>query len=105
VKTLPLVAPDGCTLSADGLAAQAGRAEAVRAAVLDVERTAGGVRIAFAPDVDRTVLAAVVATERECCSFLAIDYDEDAKTLDVRSDDPRGPGVLAELAAFFEADR
>jgi hypothetical protein len=103
VKALPLVTPDGCSLSADGLAAQASRAEALRPAVLGVEHSARGLRVAFAPDVDRGAVAMLVATERECCSFLAIDYDEDARMLELRSDDARGPGVLAELAAFFEA--
>jgi hypothetical protein len=102
VKSLPLVTPAGCTLSVDGLAEQAGRAEMLRPAVVGVERTAGGVRVAFAPDVDRGALATLVATERECCSFLAIDYDENARMLELRSDDARGPQVLGQLAAFFE---
>ena len=102
MKSLPLVAPAGCTLSADGLAAQVARAEVLRRAVLGVERAAGGLRVAFAPDVDRGALATLVATERECCSFLAIDYGEDARLLELRSDDARGPEVLATLAAAFE---
>jgi hypothetical protein len=105
VKALPLLAPDGCTLPPDGLAAQAGRAAALRPAVLGVDRSADGLRIAFAPDVDSGAVATLVAAERECCSFLTIDYDADAQTLQVRSDDPRGPGVLAELATFFEERR
>ena len=66
------------------------------------QRSADGLRVAFSPDVDRRAVATLVAAERECCSFLAIDYDEDARMLELRSDDARGPAVLAELAAFFE---
>ena len=102
MRALPLVAPDGCSLSPDGLAAQASRAETLRPAVLGVERSADGLRVAFSPDVDRRAVGTLVAAERECCSFLAIDYDEDSRVLQLRSDDARGPGVLAELAAFFE---
>jgi hypothetical protein len=103
VRPLPLVvAPDGCSLSPSGLAAQAARAEALRPAVLRAERPAGGLRVAFAPDFDRSAVAALVATERECCSFLAIDYDEDARVLELSSDDARGPEVLDELATFFQ---
>jgi hypothetical protein len=101
VKSLPVV-PAGCTLSPDALVVQTGRAEALRPAVLGVERSEGVVRVAFAPELDRGALATLVATERECCSFLAIDYDADARTLELRSDDPRGPEVLARMAAFFE---
>ena len=101
MKALPL-APAGCSLSPDGLVAQADRAEGFRPAVRSVERSGDGLRIEFAPEVDRDAVGALVATERECCSFLAIDYDESARTLDIRSEDARGPEVLARLAGFFE---
>lgn len=95
---LSLVPPAGCTLTPSGLAAQTHRAAALRGAVERVEEAPGGFRVTFGPGVDRDALAELVATERSCCSFLQIDYDERRRVLSVASEDR---DAVAALGALF----
>jgi hypothetical protein len=76
-----------CTLSSEGRAAQAGRFEGVRADVLGVERAPTALTVRFGSGVDERLLGELIATERECCSFLDISYGE--RVLRIGSDDPR----------------
>jgi hypothetical protein len=105
VKVLPLVAaPDGCSLTPTGLADQWARAAFVRPAVRRVDRTRGRLSVQFEAEVDRVVLAELIATERTCCSFLSIGYDESARVLHVEADHANGD-VLDLFASLFSVQR
>jgi hypothetical protein len=75
-----------CTLSRDGRARQRERFEIVRPAVAGVDRRPTALTVRFGAQVDEGVLAELVATERECCAFLDIAYDE--RVLRIGSGDP-----------------
>jgi hypothetical protein len=90
-----------CTLSVDGLAAQRSRASALRPSVERVERRPASLAVTFGAGVDRRLLDELIATERGCCSFMAIDYDEPARALRIGIDDLRHTDVLDAYTAFF----
>ena len=95
------IQPAGCTLTPAGMRDQRARFERVRPAVRTVEQSPGSVRVAFAPDVDAVALRELMETERECCSFLTIDYDEREHVLRIASDDSRRWDVVAGFAGVF----
>jgi hypothetical protein len=105
MKSLPLIVPDGCTLSEAGLADQAGRATRLRPSVAQVQRLEGELLVSFRPGVDRALVDEVVATEQGCCSFLEVEYDGDARMLRVGAHDAQGRAVMGQLAEFFGEDR
>ena len=90
-------APQGCTLSASGLAAQSERAAIVRGTVTGIERSSSGLHVRFGPDVPHEVIAELVETEQRCCSFLQIDYDEAERMLRVNA-----PGANLEALDTLE---
>ena len=100
-RALVLAAPDGCSLSPGELDAQRGRAGIVRSAVERIERSGRELAVRFSPAVDRAVLAELIATERACCSVLAIDYDEQAHVLRVGAGESP---FLDAFAAFVGAE-
>jgi len=100
MKSLPLIVPDGCALSPDELAAQAGRAERLLPSVASIDRSPDALRVAFEPGVDRALVAELVTTEQGCCTFLAIDYD-DERMLSISAHDEQGREVVRRLAEFF----
>jgi hypothetical protein len=75
-----------CTLTTHGRVVQVGRFERVRGDVVRVNREPTALRVEFGPGVDEGILRALVATERECCSFLSIEHD--GRVLRIGSDDP-----------------
>ena len=83
MRELPLLPekPAACSLTADGLLAQLARADRVRPAVVEHERDAAELRLRFDAEVDAAALALLVETERACCSFFRIDYDEGSRRL------------------------
>ena len=95
--------PAGCTLTADGMRDQRDRLARVRPAVRSVEQSPGSVRVAFAPDVDAVALRELIETERTCCSFLAIAYDENERVLQIAAEDSRRWDVVAGFARVFGA--
>jgi hypothetical protein len=76
-----------CTLVPDGRLLQRERYASVRGDIESVERDPTGLTVRFGPGVDERLLGELIATERECCSFLTIDYGE--RALRIASDDPR----------------
>jgi hypothetical protein len=84
-----------CTLTSEGRAVQHERFDAVRGHVSGVERSPTTLTARFGPDTDEALLGELIATERECCSFLDIDYSE--RVLRIGSDDPRDLEPFAEL--------
>jgi predicted RecB family endonuclease len=105
VRSLPLIVPDGCTLSAEALADQAGRAARLLPSVATLERSKGELRVSFGHAVDRALVDDLVATEQHCCSFLEIEYDSAARTLRVGARDAQGHEVVQQLAGFFGEGR
>ena len=95
------VLPTGCTLTSDELAVQGARAAALRDDVQAVDRSGSSLTVTFGPYVDARLLDELVATERECCSFLAVDYDGQQRALIVQADDPSREPVLDALAGAF----
>ena len=89
-----------CTLSPAGLEAQLARAEALRSAIERFDRSTDGFRVRFGASVDADLVSQVVETERACCSFFDIEWDEARRVLSVGSSDRE---AVAALAAFFEA--
>jgi len=101
MRELPLLVPDGCTLSSDGLADQAGRAARLLPSVARLARTGDELRVSFGPDVDRSLVEEVVATERQCCSFLEIEFDGVARLLRIAAHDAQGREIVGRMAEFF----
>ena len=104
MKSLPLIVPDGCTLSASELADQAGRAARLLPSVATLDRSQDGLVVAFEPGVDRALVEELVTTEQGCCTFLAIDYD-DERMLSIGAHDEQGREVVRRLAEFFGEGR
>jgi len=105
MRSLPLIVPDGCTLSASELADQAGRAARLRPSVASIDRSQDAMCVAFEPGVDRALVEEVVLTEQGCCTFLVIDYDADARLLSIGAHDEQGREVVRRLAEFFGEGR
>ena len=103
MKSLPLIAPEGCTLSADALAQQFGRASRLAPAVAEVSRSAGRLKVSFGDQVDDALVCELIATEQTCCSFLGLDYA--GRVLRIESEDPRGGEVMDRLASYFGEGR
>ena len=90
MKTLPLL--DGCTLDQRGRDGQRRRLDVLRPSVRHVDREPGELRVSFDPDVDEGAVHELLAVERGCCSFLALDYDASEHLLRISSAD-RGDAV------------
>ena len=104
MKSLPLIVPDGCALSPAELADQAGRAERLPS-VARLERSEDALRVAFEPGVDRALVDELVATEQGCCTFLEVEYEDAARTLQIGARDAQGREVVRRLAEFFGEGR
>jgi hypothetical protein len=105
MKSLPLIVPDGCTLSVAELADQQGRAARLHPSVATLTRSEDELRVSFGPDVDRGLVDEMVATEQGCCSFLEVDYDDSARLLRVGANDAQGREIVGRIAEFFEEGR
>ena len=101
MKSLPLIVPDGCTLSLDELADQQGRAARLLPTVATVERSEDELRVSFGAGVDRGLVDELVATEQGCCSFLDIEYDSTARWLRIGAHDDQGREIVGRMAEFF----
>jgi len=60
--------------------------------------------VTFADDVDRDVLEDLIATERSCCSFLSVDYDDSTQLLSIGASDAEGREVVVRFRAFFKEE-
>ncbi len=95
------IKPAACTLTEEGMRSQGERFARVRPAVRRVEHKPGALRVVFANDVDAPALRELVETERGCCSFLTIGYDETQRLLEISSGDPARWDVVAGFARVF----
>jgi hypothetical protein len=101
VRSLPLIVPDGCTLSPAQLADQQRRVERLHPSVVTVSRAEDELYVSFAEGVDHGLLEKAVATEQHCCSFLEIEYDGSARSLRVGAHDAQGREIVGRMAEFF----
>jgi hypothetical protein len=105
MKSLPLIVPDGCTLSMAELVDQQGRAARLLPSVATLTRSEDELRVSFGPDVDRGLVDEMVATEQGCCSFLEVDYDDSERLLRLGAHDAQGREIVGRIAEFFEEGR
>lgn len=77
---LPL-APPSCSLDADGLRAQLHRYRAVGASATYVRRAPRSLEVGVAADTSDALVAELVAVERACCPFFALDWNAGARRL------------------------
>jgi hypothetical protein len=101
VIELPVLAQHGCGLDAAGLAAQLDRARRLGGRVT---RDGDVFAVAFAEGIDATLVNEFLSAERACCSFLTLDYDEEARVLRLGAHDEDGRAVAAQLAAAFAGE-
>jgi hypothetical protein len=101
VRTLDLIPPPGCQLSPTQLGEQRERARRLASAVRDVALVSDTLRVTFGDDVDARLLEELIATERSCCSFLAVGYDERTRQLSIGAGDAQGREVVSRFHAFF----
>jgi len=99
---LPMAVAD-CALSQAEFNEQADRYRRLGAAATRVQRKVDRLEIDFASDVDLDLLKRAVAVERECCSFLTVDYDNSTPRLTIASEPGRPDALDAILAAFTAA--
>jgi hypothetical protein len=96
--------PIACSLTAGDLSARLDEIGAVgRAALLGVERTAGGAVLRFRPGTDTAErLAAIIAAEARCCAFLDMTLRDagDALVLAIEAPADARP-VLDDLVVAF----
>ena len=105
MKSLPLIVPDGCTLTPAELADQEGRAARLLGSVASVDRSRDALVVTFEPGVDLGLVEEVVTTEQRCCTFLAVDYDDASRVLSVSAHDEQGREVVRRLVEYFEEGR
>jgi hypothetical protein len=86
-----------CALDEPGLRRQRERYAQLAPSVVHVRRAAQELLVEFAPGFDRATLAALIAVERECCPFFALDFDEGARRLRVGVGHPRAAAALDAL--------
>ena len=100
---LPMAIAD-CGLDQDALREQLGRYRRLGAGAI-VTRCPDALTVQFVGELDPELLRATLAVERECCSFFALDYAEDARRLTVTVADPaRRPALDAIETALRLAD-
>jgi hypothetical protein len=71
--------------------------------VRDRSLDGGTLIVDFAADVDRAALEEALATERECCPFFQIRFDERSRRLTVGVTDTEEEPALAAIAAALGA--
>jgi hypothetical protein len=92
-----------CSLNRAGLEAQRRRYARLAAHVRDRSLGGGTLVVDFAPDVDRAALEEALATERECCPFFRIRFDERSRRLTMGVADAEQEPALAAIAAVLGA--
>ena len=93
---LPM-APASCTLDQGRLGEQLDRYRRLGRAAVSIHDGDAQLVITFGADLDTALLRETSAIERDCCSFLPIDYDESRRRLTIGIDDPAHDAALAAL--------
>lgn len=102
-RELPM-APADCTLDPVRLGEQLERYRRLGAAAGQIEPGDQELVVWFEDRVDLELLAATVATERECCSFFTLDYDASRRRLSIAVDDPTRRAALAALLGALSGE-
>jgi hypothetical protein len=92
-----------CSLTKAGLEAQRGRYARLAPHVISRTRRPGAIEVHFGEGVDRGVLEEAVATERECCPFFEIAFDEGVRRLSVAVGRREHEPALAAIAEALTA--
>jgi hypothetical protein len=92
-KALPM----NCRLDEAGLQTQLARYGELSRHVDGVRRWPGLLEVDFRPGVDVELLAEAIATERECCPFFELSYDEAGGQLSITVEDPSHDAALDAL--------
>lgn len=71
----------GCQLNGSALPPQIGRYRQLAAHVKRIKRELGDVRVEFDEHVPDGLLEYTLAVERECCTFVGIEYKPESRTL------------------------
>jgi hypothetical protein len=96
---LPMAIAD-CTLSPDALGDQLERYRRLGSTATRIERHDRRFVITFGRQMDTELLERAIEVERECCSFLALDYDDSTRGLSVAAGADRVDALDAVLAAL-----
>jgi hypothetical protein len=98
-----------CSLDEAGLRAQRRRYRRVGAGAVVVERTKRRLSVELDEGVESDQLEELIATERACCPFFAIDWSPEARTLTVavsrREDEPALEAVALALGLDRRSDQ
>ena len=95
---LPL-AVAGCGLDQAQLAQQLSRYQRLGAGAVVTRPSRLVLTAQFAGTPDRELLTTTLETERECCSFFALEYSEPQRRLTVSVSDPARIPALDEIAS------
>jgi hypothetical protein len=95
---LPMAIAD-CGLDAAALQEQVARYRTLGSGAAIQRRSALELTAQFAADPDPELLSTTIETERECCSFFALDYAPHARRLTVSVSDVARAGALDEMQA------
>jgi hypothetical protein len=90
-----------CSLTEAGLEYQRSRYARLAPHVRDRALVDNSFTVQFAEGFDRATLDDAVATERECCPFFEIRFDEDRRRLTVTVREPEHEPALEAIAAAF----
>lgn len=104
-KSQPLpMAPTGCELDDQQLAAQLARYRQLSATVLTVRRDSFSARVRFTGRLDTGLLKDTLAIERGCCGFFALEYDPSARVLSISTEPDRLDALSTLLSALTSPD-
>jgi hypothetical protein len=92
-----------CSLTKAGLESQRSRYARLAPHVRGRALVGSSLTVDFAEGFDRVTLDAAVATERECCPFFEIRFDEDRRRLTVAAREAEHDLALEAIAAAFVA--
>lgn len=76
-----------CRLDEAGLSAQRDRYRELARHLERIERHPGRLEAHFAQELDLALLQETIEVERECCTFLSIDFDPRRRRLSIGVDD------------------
>lgn len=86
-----------CRLDEAGLRAQRDRYRELARHLERTERHPGRLEAHFAQGLDVALLKETIEVERDCCTFLSIDYDPERRRLSIGVDDPAQAPALDAL--------
>lgn len=97
--------PVACDLDHAGAREQGDRYQRLSRQAAAVSRSGTALTVRFSREVDDGLLAEAIAVERDCCPFLAIDYDSGARSLSIRSTQPHGSPALDAIETALRGAR